>query len=156
MVIGSSEETVPIGEYLVPKRMTVTTTETDRARRVQMKVELRDGGPAILSVQVFRDDGEPIALADMRDLPLHRWAQEAMERAAHTPEGGDYWSRKPVGIGRRPGRGLTDARVKAAADAYSAAKADGMAVKRAVAEALNVSEPQASVYIRKAKERGLL
>jgi hypothetical protein len=59
---------------------------------------------------------------------------------------------RPVGSGRR----ITHEHLRRAADAWHAAKADREPVRRAVADALFVSLPQASVYIRRARQAGMI
>ncbi|MET0521986.1 MAG: hypothetical protein ABWY81_10075 [Jiangellaceae bacterium] len=60
--------------------------------------------------------------------------------------------RQSVGSGRQ----ITREHLQRAANAWHAAKADREPVKRAVADALCVSLPQASVYIRRARQAGMI
>ena len=126
------------------------------------------GGYAPIGVRVADEDGT-LSSADLVGLRLAALAVYAWHAsvlipvevgsrlrsrvALITPDPSDVAFTPPPG-GR--GRPLNDDRVQQAAHAWNQGKADRVNVKHAVADALHVSTAQASVYIRAARDQGLI
>jgi len=132
-----------------------------RGARVEIDLQATPTGYAIRSIS----SREPMSRGDILNLPLaalleEAWSMGQMDRRGEDEQGIPTYVPSDVITSHAPpggrGRPLDHARVEAAARAWRSATLDRLNVKHAVAAALTVSESQAAVYIRAARDRGLI
>ena len=137
------------GGHLVPLTVTVHIWGT----HVVLTLTMRDGEYRVTSIT-----GPDLTRAVLNELRISTITRFAAALPLRVESQGLYYAdgnyESPPAVGR--GNRITEDALRTAADAYLAAKADRLPVKQAVAEALTCSAPQASVYIRRAREAGLI
>jgi hypothetical protein len=151
------------GGVTLPSEFGDSFDDPDRGLRIEVDCEVEGTTPVCVALSAWRLDGSPLRRADLRDLPLEKYAAEAAEIHSFVMPPGT-----PIGMHvaeiHAPGRDpsfrrrhtVTDNDLRRVAAAYRAALERGDPPTVAVADDFVVSRASGGRLVRRARERGFL